>query len=97
MNEASQINQARYVNPVFDSYFEQARSASTQKQRYQLYSQAEKELMKDPPVIILWYANDFQLSYSKVRNLKDNPMNILDLKQVYFKEWTKEEYLKSVQ
>lgn len=97
MAEASQINQARYNNPVFDSYFEQARSASTQKKRFELYSQAEKELMKDPPVMILWYSNDFQLSYSKVRNLKDNPMNILDLKQVYFKEWTKEEYLKSVQ
>lgn len=95
--EASQINQSRYVNSKFDQYFEQARMTNSQKERYRLYAEAEKELMKDPPLIVLWYANDFQLSYSKVRNLKNNPMNLLDLKQVYIKEWTKEEYLKSIQ
>ncbi len=97
MDEASQINQSRYVNPVFDQLFEEARAASSQQERYRLYASAEMELMKDPPLIVLWYANDFQLSYSKVRNLKNNPMNLLDLKQVYLKDWTKEEYLKSIQ
>jgi len=94
--DASQINQARYRNPVFDKYFEQAREASSQKDKYRLFAEAEKELMQNPPIIVLWYANEFQLSYSKVRNLKINPMNLLNLKQVYIKEWTKEEYLKSV-
>lgn len=96
-DEASQINQSRYKNAAFDAYLEQARAANSQKERYRLFSEAEKELMKDPPLMVLWYANDFQLSYSKVRNLKNNPMNLMDLKQVYFKDWTKEEYLKSIQ
>jgi ABC-type oligopeptide transport system substrate-binding subunit len=95
--EASQINQSRYVNPEFDKLLEQARAAKTQKERYRLFSEAEKALMKNPPLMVLWYNNDFQLSYSRVRNLKNNPMNLLDLKQVYLKEWTKEEYLKSIQ
>lgn len=89
-------NQSRYVNPLFDKYFEQGRSAS-QKKRLELFSKAEIELMKDPPIIPLWYANDFTLSYSRVRNLKNNPMEFLDLRKVYIKEWTKEEYLKSIQ
>jgi oligopeptide transport system substrate-binding protein len=89
-------NQSRYVNPLFDKYFEEGRSAS-QKKRLELFSKAEIELMKDPPIIPLWYANDFTLSYSRVRNLKNNPMEFLDLRRVYIKEWTKEEYLKSIQ
>jgi len=89
-------NQSRYVNPLFDKYFEQGRSAS-QKKRLELFSKAEIELMKDPPIIPLWYANDFTLSYSRVRNLKNNPMEFLDLRRVYIKEWSKEEYLKSIQ
>jgi len=95
-DEPSSGNQSRYVNPLFDKYFEQGRSAS-QKKRLELFSKAEIELMKDPPIIPLWYANDFTLSYSRVRNLKNNPMEFLDLRRVYIKEWTKEEYLKSIQ
>lgn len=95
-NMASSVNQARYINPMFDSYFEQARAAS-QKKRLELFSKAEIELLKDPPMIPLWYANDFTLSYSRVRNLKNNPMEFLDLRRVYIKDWTKEEYLKSIQ
>lgn len=95
-NMASSVNQSRYINPMFDSYFEQARAAS-QKRRLELFSKAEIELLKDPPMIPLWYANDFTLSYSRVRNLKNNPMEFLDLRRVYIKDWTKEEYLKSIQ
>lgn len=89
-------NQSRYINPLFDQYFEEGRSAD-QKRRLELFCKAEIELMKDPPIIPLWYANDFTLSYSRVRNLKNNPMEFLDLRRVYIKEWTKEEYLKSIQ
>jgi ABC-type transport system substrate-binding protein len=96
-SEASQLNQSRYKNPAFDALIEQARAADSQKERYRLYNLAEIELMKDPPLIVLWYSGDFQLSYKKVRNLKNNPMALLDLKEVYLKDWTKEEYLKSIQ
>lgn len=96
VEEISQVNQSRYKNPLFDKYYETARGTNSQKERYKLYALAEKELLKDPPMMVLWYSNDFQLSYSKVRNLKNNALNIMDLRQVYLKEWTKEEYVKSV-
>lgn len=93
----SQINQPRYKNAAFDALFEKARTATSQKERYKYYNMAEVELMKDPPVIVLWYSGDIQLAYARVRNLKNNPMALLDLKEVYLKDWTKEEYLKTIQ
>jgi ABC-type transport system substrate-binding protein len=82
---------------VFDELYEKARAADSQKERYRLYNEAEKVLMQDPPIIVLWYSGDIQLVYSRVRNLKNNPMGLLDLKEVYLLDWTKEEYLKSIQ
>lgn len=96
-DEPSGLNQARYKNPVFDELFEKARAAGSQKERYRLYNEAEKVLMQDPPIIVLWYSGDIQLVYSRVRNLQNNPMGLLDLKEVYLHDWTKEEYLKSIQ
>jgi ABC-type transport system substrate-binding protein len=96
-DEPSGLNQARYKNPMFDELFEKARAAGSQKERYRLYNEAEKVLMQDPPIIVLWYSGDIQLVYSRVRNLQNNPMGLLDLKEVYLHDWTKEEYLKSIQ
>lgn len=96
-NDPSTVNQSRYSNPTFDELFEKARQADNQKERYRLFNEAEKVLLQDPPVIVLWYAGDIQIIYSKVRNLKNNPMGLLDLKEVYLHDWTKAEYLKSIQ
>lgn len=90
----SNINHSRYVNPLFDENFEKARKSDRQK-RYEYFTKAEVELMKNPPIIPLWYANNFTITYSKFRNLKNNPLQILDLRKVYIKEWTKEEYVKN--
>lgn len=90
----SQINQSRYVNPAFDALMDRARVARSQKERYQLYNQAEIALMKNPPLMVLWYSGDIQLIYSKVRNLKNNPMGLIDLREVWLKDWTKEEWMK---
>lgn len=94
INEESAINHARYVNPKFDELFDKARQ-SDRKKRYDYFTQAEVELMKNPPIIPLWYANNFTITYSKYRNLKNNPLQILDLRKVYIKEWTKEEFIKN--
>lgn len=90
--EPSAINQSRYVNPKFDQLYEQGKQAKSTKESMYFFSEAEKELMKDPPLIALWYNGDFQLLYSKVRNFHENPLNYFVLKEVYFKEWTKTEY-----
>jgi oligopeptide transport system substrate-binding protein len=95
LKKPSELNQSRYQNKSFDTYFEKGRIAKNQNERYSNFVKAEIELLKDPPFIPLWYANDFQIVYSNVRNLKLNPMNLLNLTYVYKKEWTKDEYLKT--
>lgn len=92
MSEPSVINQSRYNNPAFDKLFEQAKQQEKLADRLSMFAEAEKELMKDPPLIPLWYNGDIQLVYSKVRNFHENPLNYFVFREVYFKEWTKAEY-----
>jgi oligopeptide transport system substrate-binding protein len=94
-NEASRINQSRYVNSAFDMLFEQAKNSTKKTQALSFYSKAEKVLMQDPPFIPLWYSGDIQIVYSNVRNLHFNALNLFVFKEVYKKDWTVEEYNKA--
>jgi ABC-type transport system substrate-binding protein len=93
----STINPSRYQNPLFDSHFEAARVQKRRKDRQLNYFLAEMELLKNPPMMILWYAGDNQLMYANVRNFPENPMSLIQLRSVYFKDWTKEEYRSSLE
>ncbi|MDD2982793.1 MAG: peptide ABC transporter substrate-binding protein [Crocinitomicaceae bacterium] len=90
--QASPINQARYVNVHFDNYYERALRESKISNQMKYFSLAEIELLKDPPMMVLWYAEDNQVLYSNVRNLKENPLNQFIFREVYLKDMTKEEY-----
>lgn len=88
----STINQSKYMNPKFDQLFEQAKRADNIVDKMNLFSKAEIELLKNPPIIPLWYNGDMQIVYSYIRNLKFNSLGTLNFKKVYIKEWTAEEY-----
>lgn len=88
----SGINQAKYYNQNFDKYLDEAKSVDNLGQKMKLYAKAEAELMKDPPIIPLWYSGDIQIIHSYVRNLHFNSLSIFDFKTVYIKQWTAEEY-----
>lgn len=92
----SSVNQAKYSNAAFDHLFEKAKREDDQKEKMMLYTQAEIELLKNPPFIPLWYNGDMQVVYSNVRNLEFNSLGLFNFKEVYKKEWTKEEYQKSI-
>lgn len=91
----SPINQSKYSNPKFDMLFEQAKQADNLIDKMNLYSKSEIELLKNPPIIPLWYNGDMQIIYSDIRNLHFNSLGLFDFKTVYIKEWTAEEYQKS--
>lgn len=91
----SRINQARYMNPIFDNLFEQAKDSPRKIDALIYYAKAEKVLMMDPPLIPLWYSGDIQIVYSDIRNLHFNALNMFVFKEVYKKEWTEEEYKKA--
>jgi ABC-type oligopeptide transport system substrate-binding subunit len=94
IDEPSRINQSRYVNPLFDQLFEQAKNSTKKTDALNYYAKAEKVLMQDPPFIPLWYSGDIQIVYSNVRNLHFNALNLFVFKEVYKKDLTLEEYQK---
>jgi len=91
-NEPSYVNSSRFQNAEFDKYFEIAAKAPSVEEAYAAYAAAEKILMDEAPFIILWYGEDMMLQQASVRQLETNGMRYLDLRNVYFKEPTAEEY-----
>jgi oligopeptide transport system substrate-binding protein len=92
LKQPSTINQARYKNIHFDGFYERALRESKISNQMKYFSLAEMELLKDPPLMVLWYAEDNQVLYSNVRNLKENPLNQFIFREVYLKKMTKDEY-----
>lgn len=83
-SKPSYINSSRFVNKDFDKYFEAASNSSTIEEAYENYAQAEKILMEEAPLIILWYGEDMMLIQADVHGLETNGMRYLDLRRVYF-------------
>ena len=91
-DEPSPINKARYRNHLFDEFYTQAINSSKLSDQMKLFSKAEVELLKDPPIIPLWYTGDIEITQSYVRDFHFNAINYFDFTHVYMKEWTAEEY-----
>ena len=94
-DDNSYVNNSRYKSAIFDSYFEKGRNSEKLTDRLKYFSLADKELLKDAPFIPLWYNGEIQIVYSNIRNLHFNAMDLFDFRDVYRKDWTKEEYLQS--
>lgn len=88
------LNLSKYNNPVFDQLLEAAKKEDNIGKKMKLYSKAEVELIKNPPIIPLWYSGDLQIVHSYVRNLHFNSLSLFNFKRVYIKPWTAEEYQK---
>jgi len=93
--EISRINKARYINSSFDNFYAKAKQARKLSDQMAYFMKAEVELMKDPPIIPLWYSGDIDIVHSYLRNFYFNPLNYIDFTTVYIKEWTEEEYQKA--
>ncbi len=89
----SVFNKSRNNNPEFDKLFELAKKSDKLSDQMMYFSQAEKVLMQNPPIIPLWYEGNYGIVYSNVRNLYFNSLRIYNFQKVYKKEWTKEEYM----
>lgn len=84
--EPSYPNTPRYKHPVFDSLYMAGCHTVDTKTSYELFARAERQLMDDAPVIILWYAENIKLAYSYVRNFHFNPIRQWSLGEVYIKK-----------
>ena len=94
LSKPSPINKSRYKNPLFDQFFKKAITSTKLADQMKYFSKAEVELLKDPPIIPLWYTGDIEITQSYVREFHFNAINYLNFTNVYLKDWTKEEYQK---
>ncbi len=73
-------NYTRYNNPTFDALFEKALTETNDSIRYTLYRQADQVMMNDAPVIPLWYDKVVRLVQPRVKDLRINALNLLELR-----------------
>lgn len=86
MDEPSFINTPRYVNPEYDKLYEAGLVADSVKESYKYFLEAEQLMIDDAPIMILWYAENYRLLQSNVRNFQINAMHHRDFSEVYFQE-----------
>jgi peptide/nickel transport system substrate-binding protein len=75
-------NYTRYSNPVFDALFEQALVEVNDSIRYDLYRKADQLIIRDAPVVPLWYDKVIRLVQPGLRGFTPNPLNLLELRRV---------------
>jgi peptide/nickel transport system substrate-binding protein len=79
-------NYTRYKNPKFDKLYEAALSEKNDSIRYSLYRQADQVMIKDAPVVPLWYDMIIWLVQPTVKSFIPNSQNLLELRRVKLEE-----------
>ncbi|MGH2649153.1 MAG: ABC transporter substrate-binding protein, partial [Ginsengibacter sp.] len=75
-------NYTRYKNPAFDRLYEQALTEKNDSLRIRMNRQADQLMIKDAPVVPLWYDMVIHLLQPYVKNLIPNSLNLLELRKV---------------
>ena len=75
-------NYTRYHNVLFDQLYEAALAEKNDSLRYIIYRKADQLMIKDAPVVPLWYDMVIWLVQPNVKNFKPNSLNLLELRRV---------------
>ncbi|MEO8719902.1 MAG: ABC transporter substrate-binding protein [Ginsengibacter sp.] len=79
-------NYTRYNNSKFNKLYELALSEKNDSIRFSLYTQADQLMMKDSPVVPLWYDMVIWMVQPYVKNFIPNGLNLLELRKVKLSE-----------
>ena len=82
----SSLNSTRYKNPEFDRLYDAAIAATTPDSINSYWAQAENLAMRDAPMIVLYYDEDYHLLQPWVRDFPTNAMYTLPMKYCWFAE-----------
>jgi peptide/nickel transport system substrate-binding protein len=77
-------NYTRYRNSMFDALYENCMNLPD-SQRYAVYRKMDSMVIADAPLVPLFYDQLMHFTQHKVRGFSSNPMNLIDLKRVYFR------------
>ena len=75
-------NYTHYKSDLFDSWYEKAFTETNTISREQLYTKMDSLVMKEAPVVPLFYDEVVRFTRKNVKGLGINPINLLELKQV---------------
>jgi ABC-type transport system substrate-binding protein len=90
-NEPSRINNGRYINKEFDDLFEKGMEAKNPKEANKYYAEAEKIMLQNPPLVVLYYGENLWLRQANIKNFHTNGMNYIDFTKVYIDQTTVKE------
>jgi peptide/nickel transport system substrate-binding protein len=79
-------NYTRYNNPRFNKLYEAALAEKNDSVRWKIYQQADQLMIKDAPVVPLWYDMVIRLVQPYVKNFVPNSLNLLELRKVKLEE-----------
>ncbi len=75
-------NYTRFESAVYDSLYETALLETSTEKRAYIYYKMDSIIVSNTPVLTLYYAQSLRLTQPWVKNLKNNAMNRLLLKEV---------------
>lgn len=76
-------NYTQYHNPEFDKLYEYALETENDSLRYLMYQQMDMLIVRDAPVVPLWYDEVIHLEQLKVKEFIPNGLNLLELRRTY--------------
>jgi oligopeptide transport system substrate-binding protein len=75
-------NYTRYSNPICDKLYERSLTEGTDSIRIGLYRKMDQQVMRDAPVVPLWYDEVVHLVSPSIRGFSANALNLLELRRV---------------
>ena len=75
-------NYTHFKNSQFDSWYTQSFTETNNKQRELLYTKMDSLVMKDTPIVPLYYDEVVRFTRKEISGLGNNPINLLELKRV---------------
>jgi oligopeptide transport system substrate-binding protein len=84
LDEPSYPNMMRYKSEEFDKLYEAGLNATSQEEAFKHFMEAENVVMRDAPILVLWYDEGYRLMQSYVKGFDNNAMQYRDFSTVYF-------------
>ncbi len=75
-------NYTRYSNPAFDQLYEKALREVRDSVRYRYYQQMDQIVIRDAPVVPLFYDMSVRFRQPNVKGFTSNGLNLLELRRV---------------
>ena len=75
-------NYTHYTNPKYDKLYDKALLCNDLQERAHYYTEMDSLMMRDAPVVVLFYDEVLRFVNKRVKDMGSNPTNLLDLRRV---------------